>query len=229
MRRPSATCRRSARARSRHPSADRSAASPSIRRGLGDALIRAMRAPHRGHAQSGRRRAGRRRAPPDRAEHRVRLCAGPEPHAETDPLDRGGRWAESPSPSAARARYGAAVLMRQALEAIVLRYGLLLRSRHLEHAQAASRRCMSMPPRRRPCLRSRAARRASTTSPTTTERCRSRRLAGSSASIRLSGCRSWQRFSEKSAHQCSAARFNLKRCAGSLVFSRSFDRLGTAC
>ena len=50
------------------------------------------------------------------------------------------------------------------------------------------RRCKSMPPRTRPCWRLLAVAGAPTTSPTTMARCRSRKRAPSSASIRLSGC-----------------------------------------
>src|SRR4029077_17720482 len=53
-------------------------------------------------------------------------------------------------------------------------------------AQTVSRRCTSMLPPRRPCLRSHAARPASTTSLTTTEQYRSRKRVVSLASIRLS-------------------------------------------
>ena len=99
---------------------------------------------------------------------------GREPHVEGDPLN----VVDGPRVTTVRA---AANMEEQVLasgmEAIVLRYGLFYGPGTWTETPSASRRCISMPPRERRCLQSRAARPASTISPTMRASFRSRRLA----------------------------------------------------
>jgi nucleoside-diphosphate-sugar epimerase len=108
---------------------------------------------------------------------------GREPYGEDDPLN----LTDGPRVETVR---GAADMERQVLQSGMegmLRYGLFYGPGTWYDQPGPNLRCTSMPPRKPPCWRSAAARRASTISPTTTESCRSKKPAASSASIRLSG------------------------------------------
>src|ERR1700733_11086418 len=104
---------------------------------------------------------------------------GCEPHGEEDPLN----LADRPRVETVR---GAADMERQVLTSATASFtapapGTMVRAPNL--------RSTSMQPQTRRCWRSAAALRASTTSPTTMARCRSKKPVASSASTRLSDCR----------------------------------------
>ena len=144
-------------------------------------VLCATPAPHRRHAQSGRRRAGRRLAPVHRPEHRIRLRRRPRAACrERSSGRRRGRWARRVTARGVRALETAgAQHVRHGRHRAALWPALW--PRHVVRS-GAGRRSMSMLRRTRRCSRSRAASRAFTISPTTTARSRSTRPARSSVS-----------------------------------------------